>query len=308
MVGFVKHTLPGLPNPVYLPESLPLEIKIIPSSVPGWTSGQKIPQKNFVSTTFHDTGNMESSADSEYRWAVNGGRAAIKSPGSYNWIVDNKKVIVTQRFDELVGHAANHTGNTTSYAGEQAGIGIDFDASLDNAMWMQAGVLQSMGRLADTSMYQHNYWSGKNCPGQIRRRGLWSYVEKTVDQRIAAIVAFISGEAVRPDPPVIQYPAPVPIPALDAVSQKDVVAPSYVVIPNENITAFFVGDRYEAIRDTPRYRFADTSLAKVGPNIRKGESFNVDFVFENKQGRWGYTPYGTRVYLDDLIRVSDQKE
>lgn len=196
MTDFTKYTFPGLPNPVYLPSHIPVSIKIIPSSVAGWTSGQRVDPSNFTSTTFHDTGNMASTAASEWRWAANGGRASIKSPGSYNWIVDHKEIIVCQRFDELVGHAANHRGNTTSYAGEQAGIGIDFDGSLDNAMWMQAGVLQSMGLTGTGAMYQHHYWSGKDCPGQVRRRGLWSHVEKTVDQRIIAINLFIAGENV----------------------------------------------------------------------------------------------------------------
>lgn len=312
MTTFAKHIFPGLPNPAYLPDWIPVEIKIIPASVAGWTSGQKIGASRFTSTTFHDTGNMLTVADGEWRWAARGGRAEIGSAGSYNWINDHKKVIVAQPFDELVGHAANNTGNTTSYAGEQAGIGIDFDASLEIALWMHAAVLQSMGRTADTSMYQHNYWprpngTHKDCPGQVRRKGLWSYCEKTVDQHIAEINSFLIGAVPKPVPPVSIYAKPSPIPVLDAVSRKDVVAPSYVVIPNEGITAFFVGDRYEAIRDTPRQQYAYKGSPVIGPVIRKGESFNVDFVLENKDGKWGYTPFGTRVNLDDLIRVSDQK-
>lgn len=308
MTTFTKHTFPGLPNPVYLPDWVPVQIKIIPNGTPGWTSGQKISPDRFTSTTFHDTGNLLSSAVGEYTWALNGGRAEIGSAGSYNGIFGASGVIITQRFDELVGHAANPVGNTTSYAFEQSEIGpkFDFDASLDVGMWLHAGVLQSMGRLADTSMYQHNYWSGKDCPGQVRRRGLWSYVEKTVDQRIALINAFLLGQdAGGVVTPV--YPKPSSIAVLDAVSSKDVVAPSFVVIPNEGITAFFVGDRYEAIRDTPRRQYAYAKSPEIGPLIRKGESFDVDFVFENKDGQWGYTPYGTRVALVDLKRVSDTK-
>lgn len=309
MTQFTKHTFPGLPNPVYLPSWIPVEIKIIPSSVPGWTSGQKLPVSNFTSTTYHDTGESSSSATSEYDWALKGGRAEINSPGSYNGIFDKTKVIITQRFDELVGHAGVHRGNISSYAFEEAYGASGHDGALEVGMWLHAGVLQSMGLLADTSMYQHNYWSGKPCPGQIRSRGQWSYVEKTVDQRIAEIKGFLAGGVPGPDPspaPVI-YPKPSPIPVLDAVSSKDAVAPAYVVIPNENITAFFVGDRYEAIRDTPRRQYAYLGSPVIGPVIRKGESFDIDFVFENKDGRWGYTPYGTRVLLDDLKRVSDQK-
>jgi hypothetical protein len=204
---FRKHIFPGLPNPVYLPDWLPLEIKIIPSSVAGWTSGQKLPASNFTSNTFHDTGNMSSTADSEYNWARNGGRAS--APGSYNWINDHRKIIVVQAFDELVGHAANHQGNISSHAGEQAGIGIDFEGSLNVAMWMHAGTLQAKGQNAAEDLFQHNHWSGKDCPGQVRRRGLWSRVETTVDARIAEIKAHIAGG----DPVVDPVPKPDPTPA-----------------------------------------------------------------------------------------------
>ncbi len=308
MTTFVKHEWEGLKNPVYLPDWIPVEVKYIPKSAAGWTSGQKIDPKQFTSTTYHDTGNPATNANGEYTWAKNGGRSG--APGSYNGIFDATKLIITQRFNELVGHAANHTGNVTSYAFEHAGWGpkFDFEGSWEVGCWVHAGVLQAMGRLADTSMFQHNYWSGKDCPGQIRRRGLWSATEQKVDQRIAEINAYLMGGEVKPPkPPITIYPKPSPIPVLDAVSQKDVVAPSYVIIPNENITAFFVGDRYEALRDTPRNQYAYKGSPVIGPVIKKGESFDIDFVFENKDGRWGYTPFGTRVLLDDLKRTSDLK-
>lgn len=215
MTDFVAYEWRGLPNPVYLPDFIPVEVKIIPSSVKGWTSGQKIDPKNFTSTTFHDTGNMQSNADGEYNWAASGGRAAIGSAGSYNWINDHRKIIITQWFDELVGHAANHRGNTTSYAGEQAGIGIDFEKSLDIAMWMHAGVLQCKGLTAKKAMYQHNFWSGKDCPGQVRKRNLWSFVEDTVDERITMIGLHVAGGNVDiPEVPEPAKPAPALLPFL----------------------------------------------------------------------------------------------
>lgn len=200
MTTFKAHTFPGLARPVYLPDWIPVEIKIIPSSVAGWTSGQKVVPSNFTSTTWHDTGNTTSNANGEYNWAASGGRAQIKSPGSYNGIFDGTKIIITQRFDELVGHAANHAGNVTSYAFEQAGWGpgFDFDKSLEVGAWLHAGVLHAMGKTAKDAMYQHNYWSGKNCPGQIRARGIWHKVEDLVDARIAEITAFLKGSVSKP--------------------------------------------------------------------------------------------------------------
>ena len=309
---FKKYTFRGLKNPVYLPDWLTVEIRIIPSSVAGWTSGQYVNPANFTSTTWHDTGNDSSSAIVDYNWAAGGGRRNV--PGSYNGIFDGSRLIITQWFDELVGHAANPTGNVTSYAFEQA-YGPGFEKSWEVGMWVHAGILQSMGRLADTSMYQHNYWKNtatgahKDCPGQIRRRGLWSATERGVDQRIKEINDFLAGAQPPVTPPVAVYAKPSPIPELDAVSMADVVAPAYVTIPSgsKKLTAFFVGDRYRAIRDTPRLRYATKGSEKLNKDIAKGESFDVDFVFENEEGKWGYTPYGTRVILDDLVRVSDTK-
>lgn len=71
---FKKYTFRGLKNPVYLPDWLTVEIKIIPSSVAGWTSGQYINPNRFTSTTWHDTGNDSSSATGDYNWARGGGR------------------------------------------------------------------------------------------------------------------------------------------------------------------------------------------------------------------------------------------
>lgn len=204
MATFTAHQFPGLANPVYLPDWIPVEIKIIPSSVPGWTSGQKVPPSHFTSTTWHDTGNPTSNANGEWSWANSGGRAEMSppSPGSYNAIFDGTKIIICQRFDELVGHAANHTGNVTSYAFEQAGWGpkFSFDKSMDVGAWLHAGVLHAIGKTAKAAMYQHRYWSGKWCPGQILNRGIWSTVEDLVDEHIAEIAAFVSGGKPIPAP------------------------------------------------------------------------------------------------------------
>lgn len=211
-MNFIAHQFPGLANPVYLPDWISVEIKIIPSTVAGWTSGQKVPASNFVSTTWHDTGNKTSNANGEYNWAATGGRAQIKSAGSYNGIFDGTKVIITQRFDELVGHAANHAGNVTSYAFEQAGWGpgFDFDKSWEVGTWLHAGVLHAIGKTAKAAMYQHHYWSNKDCPGEIRRRTLWSETEDAVDANIAAISAFVSSGKPQPSKPAVTVRFEVP--------------------------------------------------------------------------------------------------
>lgn len=300
--NFKKYTFRGLKNPVYLPDWLTVEIKIISSSVAGWTSGQYVNPSNFTSTTFHDTGNPNSNAINDYNWAANGGRRT--SPGSYNGIFDANRLIITQWFDELVGHAANHQGNVTSYAFEHAfgGANNSFDASWKVGMWVHAGILQAMGRTADTSMYQHNYWSGKDCPGQIRRRGLWSATEKGVDERIQEINDFLAGVKPPVDPPVPAYAKPIVLAKLDITG----TAPSMVKL-DDGTVCIYVGDRVRATKKTRRYQWAGEKAPDIGPNIEVGEEFNVDWLFENGEGWWYYTPHDTRIKESDTVRVSDSK-
>jgi hypothetical protein len=301
MTTFKKYIFPGLTNPVYLPDWIPVEIKIIPSSVAGWTSGQKVPVTQFTSTTWHDTGNQSSNANGEYNWANSGGRASINSPGSYNGIFDGTKVIITQRFDELVGHAANHTGNVTSYAFEQAGWGpaYDFDKSLDVGEWLHAGVLHAIGKTAKEAMFQHNYWSGKDCPGEIRRRGLWSKVEDTVDAGIDEIAAFVQGGAsAKPTEPTVTYEPASPVAAL-----KD----ERPFLQTEGGAVFVRADVVvEATKQTPRLKYAG-GTAKVGPDINQGERFLTDYIIVNNDGSlYWYTPYGTRVRYDDTKVIATE--
>lgn len=296
MTTFAAHQFPGLPNPVYLPDWIPVEIKIIPSTVAGWTSGQKIPVSSFTSTTWHDTGNKASAANGEWDWAAGGGRALLTPPfpGSYNGIFDGTKIIICQRFDELVGHAANHTGNITSYAFEQAGWGpdFDFDKSWEVGTWLHAGVLHAMGKTAKAAMYQHNHWSGKDCPGEIRRRGIWSKTEDTVDAHIAEIKAFLAGGSPAPVPPVQQeYATPVPI--REAEGAKPVVHLS------NGATLLLSPLTVEAVKDTPRLQYAANG-AKIGPDIKEGETFPVRRLIINPDGsQYWYTRYATRVRYQD---------
>ena len=285
------HAFPGLPNPVYLPDWIPVEIKIIPASVPGWTAGQKVPVTNFVSTTWHDTGNSISNANGEYAWAAGGGRAGINTPGSYNGIFDETKIIICQRFDELVGHAANHTGNVTSYAFEQAGWGpkFNFNKSLEVGVALHAGVLHAIGKTAKDAMYQHRFWSGKNCPGEIIRRGLWTTTENMVDAQIAAIKAFIAGEM--PEPPASEYEPASPVAEL-ADKRPFLLTSGGAVFVRADVVA-------EATVDTPRLKYAGGD-ARVGPDIPKGTRFGTDYLIVNNDGSmYWLTPWSTRVRYED---------
>lgn len=289
-MAYVAHNFPGLKNPVYLPDWLTVEIKIIPSSVPGWTSGQWVNPADFTSTTWHDTGNRVSNANGEYSWAATGGRAEINSAGSYNIIFDGTKVIVCQRFDELVGHAANHAGNVTSYGFEQAGWGPNYDF---NKSWLvgthiHAGVLHAIGKTAKAAMYQHNRWNGKDCPGEIRRRGIWTKTEDAVDANIAEIKAFVNGG---------DKPAPTP-------------APKPKPEPTKKRTFTLRFDTY--IRDSPGFWNTEKNKSNVIKLMKAGttgeiisgpvEADGVDFYDLNIEG------FGTGWLQDEVLHTLEIKE
>lgn len=299
---FTKHTFPGLPNPVYLPSWIAVEIKLIPSTVNGWTSGQYVAPSNFTSTTYHDTGNDASSATSEYNWAATGGRGAINSPGSYNGIFDGTKLIITQRFDELVGHAANPTGNVTSYAFEEAYGAHGHDKALEVGMWVHAGVLQSMGKTAAKSMYLHQFWSGKWCSKQILDRKQWGYVEKTVDARIGEIKSFLANGGTTTPTPIPTYKTPVAVPELAAFIRNGAIVslPTGPVKAASGVVWHPTGYDVVMIEKGPRLAGDRLDSGSRGEDIPKGHEFRTI--------AWGVGTDGAVLYLTPgLTRVDARK-
>lgn len=301
--GMKKHDWSsiGFREPVWLPSDIEVLIRIIPSSTPGWTSGQKLTGQ--TKTTWHDTGNPNSSALSEYRWAADGGRAGINSPGSYNGIFDAYRIIITQRFDELVGHAGVPTGNRQAWAFEQAfgPAGGGFDAGLRVGAALHGGIIAAKGWQVDTSLVQHRYWSGKWCPGQILNRGIWSQVVKMTSDAAAKARAAASGNQPAP------YPAPVPIPELEAYKGKPQGAIPYRV-DGDGWTAFAVFDRVKATKATPRYRYSSGGTDRTGPDIPAGLEFDVDWLLISETFPDTYlSPWNTRVRAADTVRVADVK-
>lgn len=303
MAGYTAHDWShiGFPGgPVYLPDSIPVEIKIISSSVPGWTSGQKL--RGQTKTTWHDTGNPSSTASSEWGWAANGGRAGINSPGSYNGIFDPTKIIISQRFDELVGHAGTPNGNRQGWAFEQA-FGNGFEAGLRVGAALHGGICAAMGWSVDTALVKHQYWSGKWCPGQILNRGMWSQVVKMTSDAALAAAGAAAGGKIPPTAPV--YAKPVPIPELQTAmkGKTDDTAPYRV--DGDGWVALYVSDRVKAIKDTPRLRYS-SGTEEVGGPVKAGEEFDVSWLLISTNFPDTYlTPWLTRIRAADTVRVGD---
>jgi hypothetical protein len=294
----------GLDRDVWLPDDIDVQIKIITNE--RFRSFQKFSGQ--TKTTAHDTGSSGSNALNEWTWANNGRQGA--GVGGYNFIVDDKRIIQCAPLDEVTWAAGTPEGNRTSWHTEQCfGGSINWDKSLRNTTALHGALCAAKGWSVDTALVKHQYWYGKWCPGQILNKGLWGAVVKTVSE--AAVVARAAaggnaGQGGQPAPTPV-YPKPDPIAALDKISASDMVAPSYVIDPSSGVTCIFVGDRYQAKRNTPRRRYAFLKSESIGPDLKAGESFDVDWLLQNDEGWWAYTPYGTRLFLDDLVRVADVK-
>ncbi len=67
-----------------------------------------------------------------------------------------------------------------------------------------------------------------------------------------------------------------------------------------------------AKRRTKRYRFADPAASSIGPDVQKGETAEIQYVFKTQPGgfRWAYTSFGTRLRLahfEPFIKVGPQE-
>jgi hypothetical protein len=289
------YSWPGLKNPVYLPDWIVVEVKIIPKMT-RWTSG--IPSSQHISTTWHDSGNPDTGAGGEYNWARNNRPGGVAA--SYNGVYDGRKLIITQRFDELVGHAANHVGNMTSYAFEQAfgAVGGGYEASLKVGAAIHGGIIASRGWATATGLKQHNFWSGKDCPGQIRNKGNWTRVVAMVE---AARIAAVNAAGARPEPAGPIYAKPIHIKELEYSTFPP------ALVNHDGGDFVYVRDMVEAVKATPRLQQAYDGAERTGPDIKAGERFPVDWLFKSDDGQWYYmSPWATRIRLADTKRVSDE--
>jgi hypothetical protein len=288
--------VPGLDKPLYLPEHIRVEIKLIANS--NWGSTQKSTAQ--TTTTWHDTGPTGGNADGEWAWANAGRKGA--GPAGYQAIIDDDQIIICHPFDRITWHAGTTEGNRTSWGAEQCREKVDRARSITNAAAFHGALCAAKGWQVDTHLVQHHYWYGKNCPSYIRGNGMWSdAVRQTTQFAELARRAMVPG----PGTPGPDYAKPSIIPELDAISKGEGIAPAFV--EGGGALWFWVGDRVKVAKETGRYQYADKASAKVGPDLKPGEEFDVDWLTNFNGGNWYYTPYGTRVFASDVERVSDTK-
>lgn len=203
----------GLDKDVWIPDDIYVVKDIVPTSRTNVRSRQAFTGQN--KTTWHDTGNSGSTADSERNW-LHANMPKSYSAG-YNFAcdgvprtIDGKsyrgKIIQLTPLNEVTWAAGTPEGNRMSYHTEQCFGGPNvWTNSLYVTAALHGGIIAAKGWTTNSALVQHNVWYGKNCPGQIRARGIWGDVVKMVDSaRNLAIVA-AKGETPTEQKPVV-YP------------------------------------------------------------------------------------------------------
>lgn len=116
--------------------------------------------------TIHQTGNTRKGANARnHAKYMNSG-----SPATWHYTVDDKEVI--QHFEDTVQcwHAGDGRGKGNT---ESIGIELcvnsdgDYIQTINNAVEL-VRYLMKIHNIPIDRVVQHNYWSGKNCPAQIR--------------------------------------------------------------------------------------------------------------------------------------------
>lgn len=123
--------------------------------------------------TIHETGNFDDGATAEMtkRWVHNGSpNANGPQQLSFHVVVDDKEAIQLLRWKEQGWHAGDGAGpgNTRSIGME---VCVNHTGALrvkawDNAARVAAWLVEKF----DLELVQHNHWSGKNCPWDMRTK------------------------------------------------------------------------------------------------------------------------------------------
>jgi hypothetical protein len=201
----------------------------------------------------------------------------------------------------VAGAWAKHTGQATGYSlfrgyvgipgvmGEkETGVGIDgFRLAM---MAATAGSRDKAVRLV-LEHGGYNQSHGKNF-------SLWAKAAVAAVNEVFEVAD--DGGDVEPPP---SYADPMPITGLSVDDDPD-TARAIQELFGEQYT--YVDDEVEAVRDTPRFQYADPTSDHIGPVIPKGTRFNVKFLVDtDEHGQWYVTKWWTRVRAEDVKRVKD---
>ena len=153
--------------------------------------------------TVHQTGNTSKGANAA-------AHANLQSRGnvrgaSWHWQVDDVEAVQSFTHDWQLWHAGDGAGdgNRNSIAIEMC-VNSDgnYAKALENLITLIQKIMKDEG-ISASRVVQHNHWSGKNCPAQIRSRGEWSKIKDAIS----------GGKPVSKPTPAPSKPKPKPKPS-----------------------------------------------------------------------------------------------
>ena len=157
---------------------------------------------NFI--TIHNTGNSNRSSNARAHANYLRGDTAAGLPVSWHYTVDDGIVIQHLPDNETAFHAGDGSG-----PGNRQSIGIEICQNADgnlllatNNAAMLCAILCTRHNIATKNIVQHNFWSGKNCPQELRanRPYSWTTFLSKVDDYVKELYV-IPPELPRPPAP-----------------------------------------------------------------------------------------------------------
>ena len=137
-------------------------------------SGEK--RTDFIGITVHNTANYNKRANAINHsiYLHNDGKDETVS---WHYVIDDKRAVRCIPEDEVAWGAGNHDGN---YKTINIEICVNSDGNLlqatNNAVILCADILfRNNKRNASECLFQHNHWTDKNCPAEIRKNNPYSW-------------------------------------------------------------------------------------------------------------------------------------
>ncbi len=147
-------------------------MRITTMLLPAGSLGRSQAKLDFKGVTIHNTDNSNPGADAleNVRYMLNN---ANNMYNSWHYTVDDHQIIRSVPEDEEAMHTGSREGNHTT-------VGIEITQNSDGnilkatnkAAWLAADILRRHGirrAVWKQNIFQHNDWTGKDCPSQIRR-------------------------------------------------------------------------------------------------------------------------------------------
>lgn len=161
--------------------------------------------EGFLGVTIHETDNTNKGAGA-INHATYLKNNAISLKKSWHYCVDEKLITQSIPEDEISYHSGTKKGNYSTISIE---ICVNSDGNykkaLENAAELTADILKRKGIKASNFknfVFQHNHWSGKNCPSRLRgsRPYSWDYFIERVSKHFEGVkkptAPFSVGESV----------------------------------------------------------------------------------------------------------------